>query len=63
VTNGVDLSPDLQQWLRTAGLDMIQGSQTDDGRTVLWNKGGESRYFIGVTDGWYLITSSGTRNL
>jgi Immunity protein 61 len=56
--NGVDLTPDLQAWLRLAGLDMIQGSQTDDHRTVIWNKGGESRYFIGVVDGWYIITSS-----
>jgi hypothetical protein len=37
---------------------MIQGTQTVDGRTVIWNKGGESRYFIDVIDGWYVITSS-----
>jgi hypothetical protein len=37
---------------------MIQGSQTSDGRTVIWNKGGESRYFIEFLDGWYVITSS-----
>jgi Immunity protein 61 len=58
VTSGVDLTPDLQAWLRCAGLDMIQGSQTNDGRTVIWNKGAEVRYFISVIDGWYFITSS-----
>jgi hypothetical protein len=58
VTSGVDLSLDLQAWIRLSGLDMIQGSQTDDGRTVIWNTGGEVRYFIDVVDGWYVITSS-----
>lgn len=58
MTSGVDLSPDLQQWVRLAGLDMIQGSQTNDGRTIIWNKGGEVRYFIDKLDSWYIITSS-----
>jgi hypothetical protein len=58
VTSGVDLTPDLQAWLRLAGLDMIQGSQTEDGRTIIWNKGGEVRWFIDVIDDWYVITSS-----
>lgn len=58
MTNGVDLSPDLADWLRQAGLDVVQGSQTNDRRTILWNKLGESRYFIGFTDDWYVITSS-----
>jgi hypothetical protein len=58
VTSGVDLTADLQAWVRLAGLDMIQGSQTDDGRTVIWNTGGEVRYFIDVVDGWYVITTS-----
>jgi Immunity protein 61 len=58
VTSGVDLSTDLQAWLRLAGLEMIQGSRTDDGRTIIWNKGGESRYFIDMIDGWCVITSS-----
>jgi hypothetical protein len=58
VTNPVDLSPDLQEWIRLSGLSMTQGSQTDDGRTVLWNKGGEVRYFINIIDDWYVITSS-----
>lgn len=58
MTNGVDLSPDLTDWLRQAGLDVVQGSQTNDRRTMLWNKLGESRYFIGFTGEWYTITSS-----
>jgi hypothetical protein len=58
MTSGVDLTPDLQAWLRLAGLDMFQGSQTDDGRTIIWNKGGEVRNFIGVVDGWCVVTSS-----
>jgi hypothetical protein len=37
---------------------MVQGSQTDDGRTIIWNKGGEVRWFIDVIDNWYVITSS-----
>lgn len=56
--DAVDLSPDLQRWIRLAGLDMLQGTQTDDGRTIIWNKGGEVRYFIAPIDGWYVITSS-----
>ncbi|WP_082948133.1 TNT antitoxin family protein [Mycobacterium sp. 852014-52450_SCH5900713] len=54
----VDLSPDLQRWVRVAGLDMLQGSQTNDGRTIIWNTGGESRYFIGGVDEWFVVTSS-----
>lgn len=54
----VDLSTDLEQWLHLAGLDMIQGSQTNDARTIIWNKGGEVRYFIEFTDDWYVINSS-----
>lgn len=58
MTNGVDLTPDLQAWIRQAGLDMMQGSETKDGRTLIWNKGGEVRYFIELADGWYVMTSS-----
>lgn len=58
MTGGVDLTQDLQAWLGLAGLEMIQGSRTNDGRTVIWNKGGEVRYFIAVTDDWYVITTS-----
>jgi Immunity protein 61 len=58
VTTSVDLSTELRDWIRFAGLDLIQGSQTDDGRTVIWNKGGEIRYFIDFVDGYYVITSS-----
>lgn len=58
MTAGVDLSSDLQAWVRRAGLEMIQGSQTHDGRTIIWNKGGEVRYFIDLIDDWYVITSS-----
>ncbi|BBY01274.1 TNT antitoxin family protein [Mycobacterium seoulense] len=54
----VDLSPGLQRWVRLAGLEMLQGTQTNDGRTIIWNTGGEVRYFIGVVDEWYVITSS-----
>jgi hypothetical protein len=60
-TTDVDLSPDLQEWIRIAGSDLIQGSQTDDGRTIIWNRGGEDRYFIDfidAMDGWYVITTS-----
>lgn len=58
MTIGVDLSTDLQDWIRLSGMNMIQGSETNDGRTILWNKGGEVRYFIDRLAGWYVITSS-----
>ena len=58
MTTNVDLSTDLQDWIRLAGLDLIQGSRTHDGRTIIWNKGGEIRYFIDVVDGYYVITTS-----
>jgi hypothetical protein len=58
VTNGVDLSTDLQDWIRLAGMDLAQGSRTHDGRTVIWNKGGEIRYFIDVVGSYCVITSS-----
>ncbi|UGT93414.1 TNT antitoxin family protein [Mycobacterium ostraviense] len=58
MTNGVDLTPDLQAWGRRAGLDMVQGSQTNDGRTVIWSNVGEVRYFISNVEGWYVITCS-----
>jgi hypothetical protein len=58
VTAGVDLTTDLETWIRFAGLDMIQGSQAEDSRTVIWNTGGEVRYFIDVVGGWYVITTS-----
>jgi Immunity protein 61 len=58
MTRSVDLSTDLRDWIRFAGLDLLQGSQTADGRTVIWNKGGEIRYFIDFVDGYYVITSS-----
>jgi hypothetical protein len=54
----VDLTADLRTWARLAGFDTIQGSQTQDGRTVIWNNVGEVRYFIDVIDGWYVITTS-----
>ncbi|WP_082969762.1 TNT antitoxin family protein [Mycobacterium sp. E3305] len=57
-TGTVDLTPHLQSWIRRAGLGMVQGSQAHDGRTVIWNTGGEVRYFIGSRDGWYVVTSS-----
>ncbi|MCA2243818.1 MULTISPECIES: TNT antitoxin family protein [Mycobacterium] len=58
MTTSVDLTPDLQAWLRLADLDLIQGSQTNDNRTIIWNKGGEVRNFIGLVDDWYVVTSS-----
>lgn len=58
MTASVDLSTSLQDWMRLAGMDLIQGSRTHDGRTVIWNKGGEIRYFIDTVDGYYVITSS-----
>ncbi|MGV7360482.1 MULTISPECIES: Imm61 family immunity protein [Mycobacterium] len=58
MTTTVDLSADLNNWIRSAGLDTIQGSRTDDGRTIIWNKGGEVRYFVSFVDGYYVMTSS-----
>lgn len=58
MTTNVDLTPDLQAWLRLADMDMLQGSQTNDSRTIIWNRGGEVRNFIGLVDGWYVVTSS-----
>ncbi|WP_231984422.1 TNT antitoxin family protein [Mycobacterium sp. E342] len=54
----VDLSSGVQEWIRLAGMELIQGSKTDDGRTQIWNKGGERRYFISAVDGFFIITSS-----
>ncbi|QUR67918.1 TNT antitoxin family protein [Mycobacterium spongiae] len=62
----VELSNEVQDWIRLAGLSVTQGSQTDDGRPIIWNKGGEIRYFVGVTDGYFVLTSShrmGAENL
>ncbi|VAZ96328.1 Imm61 family immunity protein [Mycobacterium pseudokansasii] len=56
--NGVDLTSDLQAWCRRARLDMVQGSQTKDGRTVIWGNAGEVRYYIYNIEGWYVITCS-----
>jgi hypothetical protein len=58
MTTSVDLSAELQDWIGLAGMDTVQGSQTDDGRTVIWNKGGEIRYFVDFVDRYYVITSS-----
>lgn len=56
--NEVDLSSDLEAWIRLGGMDITKGSQRDDGRTVIWTGAGETRYFIHATDGWYVVTSS-----
>lgn len=58
MATSVDLTPDLRAWIRRAGLDMLDGSQTQDGRTVIWNASGEVRFFIDLVDDWYVITSS-----
>nr|WP_269195073.1 Imm61 family immunity protein [Mycobacterium avium] len=57
----MDLTSDLQAWIRLAGLDTVQGSETNDGRTIIWNQGGESRYFIDFADNWYIVNSSDRR--
>jgi hypothetical protein len=54
----VDLSPEVCHWIERAGLEMIQGSEAEDGRTTMWNNLGEVRDFINFTDGWFVITSS-----
>lgn len=58
MTKGVDLTADLQAWIRLAGLDTVQGSEPNDGRTIIWNQGGERRYFIDFADNWYIVNSS-----
>lgn len=58
VTTGVDLSRELEDWVRIAGIELTQGSRSEDGRTVLWNRGGEVRYFVDLVNDWYVITSS-----
>ncbi|MBV8789866.1 MAG: TNT antitoxin family protein [Mycobacterium sp.] len=58
MTSSVDLSVGLQDWVRLAGMDLTQGSRTQDGRTVIWNKGGEIRYFINSVGSYYVITTS-----
>jgi hypothetical protein len=58
VRDNVEFSDDLQAWLRLAGLNVTQGSQTHDGRPVFWTNLGESRYFIDVIDGWFVISCS-----
>lgn len=54
----VDLSSGVQEWIRLAGMELLQGSQADDRRTEIWNEGGERRYFISAVDGYFVITSS-----
>ncbi|VBA40266.1 Immunity factor for TNT [Mycobacterium innocens] len=53
MTTTVDFSTDLHNWLKSAGLDTIQGSRTDDGRTIICNRGGEIRYFVSFVDSCY----------
>ncbi|WP_231972002.1 MULTISPECIES: TNT antitoxin family protein [unclassified Mycobacterium] len=54
----VDISSGVREWIRLAGMEVMQGSETDDGRTLIWNKGGERRYFISAVNGYFVITSS-----
>lgn len=58
MSDSVDLSSGIQQWLRRAGMELIQGSDAGDGRPEIWNEGGERRYFIGRSDNYFVISSS-----
>lgn len=56
---GVDIPAHLVDWVRSAGLEVRQGSETADGRTMLWTARGESRTYIAERpDGWFEISTS-----
>lgn len=55
MTIGVDLSTDLQDWIRLSGMNMIQGSETNDGRTILGTRAVKSATLsTGSPDGMLL---------
>lgn len=55
----LEISQRLEKWATLAGYTLTPGAHTDDGRPILWSKGGEVRYFIGVSrTGWFVVTSS-----
>src|SRR6185312_4211667 len=59
MTNGIQISPRLEQWAKLADYALTPGSQTTDGRPVFWSALGEIRLFIGKNqDGWLVVTDS-----
>jgi hypothetical protein len=54
----IGLTVALAKWAATAGFEITEKSSVD-GRAILWNLGGEIRYFIvDEPDGWISVTSS-----
>jgi hypothetical protein len=56
--NEIGLTAEVKLWAQRAGYSVTESS-SEDGRAIIWNSGGEIRYFIGKDAGdWIVITSS-----
>lgn len=56
--NEIGLTARVGLWAEQAGYFVTERS-SEDGRAILWNSGGEIRYFIGGDAGdWIVVTSS-----
>lgn len=56
--NEIGLTSDVELWAEKAGYSFTESS-SEDGRAIIWNSGGEIRYFIGEgADDWIVVTSS-----
>lgn len=54
----IGLTSAFERWAHRAGFQITESSSTD-GRAIVWDGGGEIRYFFGVdADGWIVATCS-----
>ncbi|MCV7215686.1 hypothetical protein H7J51_10360 [Mycobacterium crocinum] len=54
----IGLTAAFERWAHRAGFQITEASSTD-GRAIVWDGGGEIRYFLGVdADGWIVATCS-----
>ena len=44
--NEIGLTADFELWAEKAGYGVTESS-SEDGRAIVWNSGGEIRYYIG----------------
>src|ERR1700743_786626 len=59
MTGRIEISDALREWAYRAGYETTPASETGDQRAILWNRGGEVRYFVGVDYGdWVVVTES-----
>ena len=59
MTGRIEISDELREWAYRAGYETTPASETGDQRAILWNRGGEVRYFVGVDYGdWVVVTES-----